>query len=349
MLSINEWVDLVVSESEFLQNIVLNQSLDDSFGLGGSLKTLAQMDSSERPTGVLLTGADGTGKHNAASHILQALDRLEKESFVPVFLQGYLLAEKGVAYPMVSERLSMLLDHFRERKQSLCLVLDEPEECPCCRQLYLFLGAAAQKKRIFGSDGEQELFLILIARRHPSLPSLLQEELLTIVFDLPTLAQRKTFLDRRGKTIRRDVSLEQLAVMTEGCSYTTLGQVINRIQLFIDSFDAAPNDEVLLHLISQLREQASQEKENPVVQSINSLRSAMEEIIGKLSDLARAANSLPVNNTRANNSRYDIHMGQQTSSSSDPLNPSMEDIEKMSIFELGAEMLGEEFNKNFLL
>lgn len=344
MLSTNEWIDLVVSESETLQNIILNQRLDDSFELGRSLKAFAQMDLSERSAGVLLIGSDGTGKHHAAYHIIQALEDQNNDSFVPMFLHGFMIAEQAAGFHVVPARLSALLGHFRERGQGVCLVLDEPEECPYCRQLYLSLGAAVQKTRGFGSESEQELFLILIAKQRPSLPSLLQDELMTIVCELPTLDQRKTYLDRRAKAIRRDISLEQLAELTENCSYRALGEITDRIQLFLDSFDTAPNDETLLHLINQLREQIPQERENPVAQSINSLRQVMEEMVGKLSNLSFAANTSP-----ANNFVQDIQLAPQTSSISNPLNPTMEEIENMPVRELSADLFGEEFNKGFLL
>ena len=70
MKTTKDWLNFHLKESESFQNLILTQNLNDASKLGGALGRMVSRGKTERPSGVLLTGPSGSGKHHAAYHIL---------------------------------------------------------------------------------------------------------------------------------------------------------------------------------------------------------------------------------------------------------------------------------------
>ncbi len=243
-----DWLDSLTQESEAYQDLILNRRLNDASGLGTALTQMIRMGPDERYPGVLLTGPEGAGKHNAAYHVIQALD---EEDFAPVFLTGEDLNEVSGEAFVLTDRLNALLARFYDRKQNLCLVLEEPELCTLSRKLYFFLGRTLWRY-LSASAEEPALYLILIAEKQPPLPDLLREPLLLCPCSLPDREQREAFLSEKGKTIHNYVSLKRLAELSEGCSYAALLQLVDILGFRIDATDQVPEEEELRRCVRQL-------------------------------------------------------------------------------------------------
>ena len=289
MKTTKDWLSFHLKESGSLQNLILNQKLNDASTLGGALSRLVLRGKAERPSGVLLTGPSGSGKHHTAHHILQALD---KENCAPVFLTGASLAEGVSGFQEITERINALLDEFYDRKQGLCLVLEEPDKCGYSDQLFPFLGRIAHEYRN-NIDELPALFLILIAEEPLSLPSILNDLLLCCVCTLPDPEKRRMFLDDRAKALKTYVDLGQLARLTDGCSYAAIGRIVKRLEFIVDTTDRAPDSKTILRLIHEvspaIRHEAApeirQKTADPVVAVLERLETVFHEISDKLSSL----------------------------------------------------------------
>lgn len=338
MKNTKEWLEFLTAESELYQDIVLKQRLNDVTGLGGALSQMIRRGRSERYPGVLLTGPAGSGKHNAAWHIIQTLN---EENAAPVFLTGEDLNEFAGDFSELTAHLNALLDHFFDRPQTLCLVLEEPDACSFSRKLYSFLGRTLHYYQGYPAE-DPTLFLILIAEQQPSLPSLLQDQLLLCPCTLPDRERRQAFLNEKGKLIRNYVPLKHLAELTEGCSYAALGQIVDMLGFRIDATEQAPSEEDLRRCVRQLAPREEQQQQNgnsPVAEALGRLESVFSELIGKLSELDLS--KLNVNGGPAQKTQSFTAGNVQTNAE-----PGMElskaDAEAMPVRQLSAELFGEE-------
>lgn len=247
MKTTKDWLEFHLKESERFQNLILNQTLNDASALGGALSRLVLRGKTERPSGVVLSGPSGSGKHHAANHILQALDL---EDCAPVFLTGASLAEGVSGFFELAERINALLDEFYDREQGVCIVLEEPDECGYSGQLYPFLGRIAHEYKD-NPDELPALFLILIAKEPPVLPSILRDLLLCCACTLPDPEKRRAFIDDRASALKHYVDLNELAEATDGCSYAAIAEVVRSLEFLVDTTDRAPDSETIRRLIRE--------------------------------------------------------------------------------------------------
>ena len=281
MKTTEEWLGFLLKESERYDSIISSLPLNDVSGLGGAMRRIIRRERDERPDGVLLTGPSGVGKHNAAWHILQAL---EEENFIPVFLSGEDLAVFKGDYPALAERLNALLDRFYDEGHDLCLILEEPERSGLGKQIYSFLGMAVRTYRSYPA-GDPSLFLILIAKKQPPLPSLLRDRLLYCPCELPDREKRAAYLAERGKMIRRFVSMERLAELSEGCSYAALGQIVDMLDFSIEATDRTPDEETMLRCIRQVTVQEQPKGKDPVAEVLQRLETVFSGLKDTLSGI----------------------------------------------------------------
>ena len=336
MKTTKDWLNFHLKESESFQNLILTQNLNDASKLGGALGRMVSRGKTERPSGVLLTGPSGSGKHHAAYHILQALD---KEDCAPVFFTGASLAEGVSDFPGLAERINALLDRFYDIGQGLCIVLEEPDESGFSGQLYPFLGRIAHEYRN-NPDELPALFLIFLAKETPALPSILTDLMLCCKCTLPDAEQRRTYIDDRAKSISNYVSLEHLAQVTEGCSYTAIFKIIKELEFLVDTSGCAPDSDTILRVVRQ--NAPTQEITND-----DSLTSALERLETVFSDLADRISNLnltgavaaPVVNSVAS-------VASQRQEREAPTLPSVfvdrKEYEEMPVRQLSAELFGEE-------
>lgn len=324
--------------------MILNRRLNDAGGLGSGLRKLAGWGRTDRPAGVLLTGPRGAGKHNAAWHLLQALDEAD---WAPVFLTGAGLSEDVKDHWALSERLNALLDCFYERHQSLCMVVEEPDGCIFASQLYDFLGRTAAAYKTY-PDGDPELLLILMSEQQPMLTSLLRDQLLACPCDLPTEAQRGAFLDERGRMIRNYVSLKQLAAMTEGCSYADLGRLVEQLGFQIDVSGHAPDEETLKRGIRQLSPAATAAA--PQSQPSAAVVDVLTRIETALNGLAERLGKIRLSSPEAQQFAPQSFVQQNLAAQSAvPQDPDRKSIENLSIRQLTTELFNEDQARELLL
>lgn len=249
MKSAKEWVENITKESNDIYNVVMNKRLGDASGMGEMIRKCIVMGKTARPMGLVLSGPAGTGKHTAAYHAIEAL---EQEGCVPVFLTGSGMAEDISSYADFVECLNAMLDSFYDDGKGLCLVIDEPEEAGFGVRFYSFLGRVANDYRIHPDD-LPTLFIILISEKKLLIPSILSDMLLSLVFVLPDIDQRTVFVNERARSIKNYVSLPDLAKYSEGCSFSDLERVIKRLEVIIDTTDCAPEDDKIRMYFRQER------------------------------------------------------------------------------------------------
>lgn len=333
MRKTEEWLAFLLEESERCQNMVLNRDLNDASGLGRALDRMIRQGRGSRPAGVLLTGPSGAGKHNAAWHVLQALNG---EDYAPVFLSGESLSEFRGDYPAAAARLNALMDQFYDRGQGLCLVLEDPERCGFGRQLFSFLGVSLQAYQSY-PPGDPGMFLILIADKQPAMPSLLRDQLLFCPCALPDLARREAYLTERGKSIRNYVSLKRLAELTEHCSYTALGQIADLLGFEIDATDRVPDEEAILRCVRQFVPAAEPEKPDLVAEALRRLETVFAGLTETISGLKLGQ---PVQQSRTEAVMEKI----ATAGQSQELGamPERESIEELAVSQLSRELFGND-------
>lgn len=326
-----EWLDFLLKESEQYQNLILDLHLNDAAGVGGMLGQLIRRGRGYRPDGILLTGPTGSGKHNVAWHILQALD---EEDCAPVFLTGEALAEFRGDYPALAERLNALLERFYDNKQNLCLVLDEPELGGLGAQLYSFLGMTV---RAYQSDsaGAPYLYLILIAEKQPPLGSLLRDMLLLCPCVLPDLEARTAFLTEHGKAIRNIVSLKQIAELTKGCSFADLRQIVDMVDFRSQITGAAPDEEALRYMIRQVSFEDSKPQEDPVAEALHRLEGVFTELKDALAKLDFSA----IGESKSVKVEEVVVKPQINT---EGVVPDQKSVEEMPVRRLSAELFGED-------
>ena len=336
MKATKEWLDFLLKESESYQNLILTKKLNDASTLGGALARLISRGKAERPSGVLLTGPHGSGRHHAAFHILQALDR---ENCAPVFLTGASLTEGISDFSGLADRLNALLDAFYDRNQGLCIVLEKPEACGFSGQLYPFLGKIAHEYRTH-SDELPALFMILIAETPPALPSVLQEQLLCCVCTIPDSEKRRAFLDDRAGSLKTYVDLSELAKQTEGCSYTAIDQVVKNLEFLVDVYDRAPEHDTILTLIHQVAPEIRPEPVDPIAAALEQIETVFSEISGKLSNL-RFGEPV-ISPAKEHKSAIDLFESNESRTDSNDLSVDRHHFEEMTIHSLSVELFGED-------
>lgn len=272
MLTNETWLSYHLKESAAYASFIRDLSLDDTSGMGSAVADVARQPLRHRPSGILLTGAAGCGKHNAAYHIIQALSR---ESYQPFFLTGRTLGEGAEVFSDLTARLNQLFDHMYDEHRGLCLLLDEPDECKWSTELYAFLGRTALEYAAH-IDSFQPLFLVLISQKPPALALLLRKKLLRCECILPTQTERDRFLSARGKMIASSIDLSALSAMTDGCSYADLEQVIDTLAFHVDRLGRSPRIDELSTFVKPFLPVRGQE--NPIVDAILHLESILEHL-----------------------------------------------------------------------
>lgn len=328
MLTNETWLPFHLKESAAYAAFIGELSLDDTSGIGSAVADVARQPLRHRPSGVLLTGESGCGKHNAAYHIVQALS---EEAYLPFFLTGKTLSEGADGFSDLTTRLNYLFDHMYDEHQGLCLLLDEPETCEWSTELYSFLGRTALEYAAH-IDSFPPLFLILISKEPPVLDALLRKKLLRCECVLPTKAERDRYLAEYGKMIAKTIDLTALSGMMSGCSYADLEQVIDALGFHVDRLGRSPNKAELTAFVKPFL--PVPKEENAVANAISHLEAALGNL--SFSSAAPVAEKQPFANA-------------ETSAQAQP-DPSAERvrIEALPPRQLAYELFGEEKTKALL-
>ncbi|MCD8189407.1 MAG: hypothetical protein LUD78_04180 [Clostridiales bacterium] len=338
-----DWVDRVIGRSEDFEECLKTHWTDDSFGWGALLGKLWNEPADTRPTGLLLTGPEGCGRHAAAAHMVRILHGKE---FGSVWLTGDDLLEEGNV-SVAQERLDALLDDFWEKKKGLCLVLEQLEGRTGRKELLNSLGKSLWDYWLARETKSEasRLFLILIDSGR-GIPSLLRERLQRCRMTLPGQQHRRYFLDNNAKDVAGYVDFDDCAEYTEGFTYAQMEDLVRDLRMQVDATEMALSPEELKQMVEE------QEEEPPAARRRAVLEDRLTQMLDKLPELL---NQLPAllqamsNGGGSQANRADFSSSQIDLSSQNLENMSEEELRK-SLEEkdpnlLVAEIFGEEEGK----
>ncbi len=263
---------------------ILAEPPDDTFGWGATLEQMWREP--WRPSGLLLLGPDGCGKHTAALHMMRVL--LEDGYQYAVFND-----EVFDAAGSVSEMIDWV-GAYMERGSRLCLVLDQLRDRIGMRRLFSFLGTQLARNRRTES-GAYLLFLIVIGSGEPELPAQLRGGLLRCVMAPPSAEFRRVFLANvlweRFQLELKNFAGDELIGATEGFTYAQLRDLAYQIGLML-RLDASEGVE---QYITQLaREQSPlpvrEESGAPLAERLCELLGLLPVLLQDMTEKAAARN-----------------------------------------------------------
>lgn len=189
----------------------LRTEFDDLLGLG-------------RFKGVLLSGAPGNGRHTTARGIISTLS---KQGWYHIQLSGTRLGDD-----MKEIVLDVLQTTFEDtdHETRICILLEDPEQCPWIAELYGVLGWSLVCS---GLADAPEIFLVVIGRED-KVPEELKTMLQICRFAAPDQAAREAYLTQAVADPPLqidDLSMQQLAELTEGFTYQSLSIMIYFLRL----------------------------------------------------------------------------------------------------------------------
>lgn len=229
------------------------------------LETFPSESGKFRGQGVLLTGNDPYSSQAVATKLLE---RLMAGGCAGIFLDAVELGEGGA--PLAIDRLNALLDHCYDAGESLCLILEGTEECPCRRELLRFLGEQLWESLL--NEEQLPLFLILMDNREREIPALLRNRLRLIRTNIPSRARRAAYLEKHGKHLEEYLSLWQFAEVTRTADYAQLRDMIDLTDRLVESrFGRELSDEELEDFLTEQLPTSSREETGEISQAIELL------------------------------------------------------------------------------
>ena len=327
----SKWLEGLLKYSQDLTNYITDNEPDDSFGWGGRLRQLIALDVGQRRSGVMICGPDGCGKHTAAYHVVRELVSIKYTAF---FVRGSQLGEGCASSGEVIARLDELLDHYYDEKSALCLVIDEPSECPFCAEVFNHLGMTSYIYDL-NKDSVPGFFPVLISKENLYPGAILKYRLICCRMTYPSSDDRVAFLNKRGKEISKVLSLQKLAGMTDGFSYAGLIDLVDIFTMIADVSGGVISDRLVNETVENQRMRdpsakapsASSEKGDEI---LNALR-GIEQAISKKGGVSM------------------IHDNPQPEIEQTPdLNEAIKKIQTMPVRDLAISLLGEERYENLL-
>lgn len=264
--SIPRWLGRCKQNTDAVVRGVSRGELDDSFGWGAMLE--AMWKRSDRPSGLLLTGQAGCGKHMAQAHML----RLLMNDGYDVLIISDDVFEEGVRGAEVSEVLEQQLG----RGKKLCIVLDQLTKVrdalvSCCG-------------RMLASEGNA-LFVILLEETAGRIPSMLRDKLLRCHMNLPAAENRWAFMEGYLKRcfdlkLQDFVNEETMNAHTKGFTYAQLKDLTYNIGITLE-MDAS--DGIDEYLVTFAQEQAGE----PQNRDEGLLRAQLGDLVEQLPELLK--------------------------------------------------------------
>lgn len=320
--SVHNWLNDILDLSALQWEDIKNRKLDDTFGWGAIFAASMEANPDVSGRGLLLTGPQGCGKHNAAAHMMKLL---YTEGYDSVFLDGMELDSLGLQ--QAKECLDMLLDHFYDQQKGLCICLDEMAACSCRRQLLTCLGQTLYKYRMYRKE-LNPIYLILIDEQE-DIPNILRQSLRLCRMSYPDLARRETFLTSKAKLLRNSVSLHTFAKATEGASYAQLLDMIANVEGLVDSQGNGLADEGLIAFLSNQMPPVTGEE------SLKKLPELLNKLVEQLPNLASASVVGTVSSQPANQIAAPVNSDQYA-------RDKRKEFEEMKVGDLAADLFGTE-------
>lgn len=206
-----QWCDAVSADSAFICKSVYASKYDDTAGYGYAVcKYLELLNTSAG--GLWLSGPEGTGKHNAAyfavkrmgylncieySNILDTgddtIDLSDKDVYIPtIFLSGADLCFTEDPAAEADIYWECLLGRYM-KKNGVCIVLDNMEQCSCSEIVMERLGRHMCRY----PDSEEYVIVILFDSGTLRVPHMLSKHLMRIAFLPPNNQMREMCIKKR--------------------------------------------------------------------------------------------------------------------------------------------------------
>ena len=267
---------------------------DYSFGWRDVIETTV---SEKKAKGLLLTGAEGSGKHTAAEIAVNMLSG-DEYGYEVIYLsgndfsfstadieadeqerQGIIEREDWDVFTddIVHTFLDNLLNEFYndERQDNLCIMLENISQCDMSDLIYDRMGKYVRMYDV--NEGFPTLFAVVIEPDDSFVRGCLRKYLRLMKMSLPNAAQRRQMLINRKIDFE---TAEAIANHTEGFNYSQLRDLAENINVW-HSVDEVSSEFYMDFISTQMPEQVSDEKE-----LIYSEKVQLYQKLGELIDLA---------------------------------------------------------------
>ena len=267
---------------------------DYSFGWRDVIETTV---SEKKAKGLLLTGAEGSGKHTAAEIAVNMLSG-DEYGYEVIYLsgndfsfstadieadeqerQGIIEREDWDVFTddIVHTFLDNLLNEFYndERQDNLCIMLENISQCDMSDLIYDRIGRYVRMYDI--NEDFPDLFVVVTEPDDRYVKGCLRKYLRLMKMSLPNAAQRRQMLINRKIDFE---TAEAIANHTEGFNYSQLRDLAENINVW-HSVDEVSSEFYMDFISTQMPEQVSDEKE-----LIYSEKVQLYQKLGELIDLA---------------------------------------------------------------
>ena len=284
-MDIQSWVTEITQLSEYQPEYRPYRKDEYPEDYNSILDAFPTEGASFRGCGILLTGNDHFSREAV---VVKMLERLESGNCGHVFLDGMELCEDGAA--TAKARLDGLMDYFYDEGKSLCLILEEMEDCPCRREILKFLGH--QLWVSLADEAQLPLFLILIDNREHEIPGLLRNRLTLCRTNIPNLAQRTAYVEKQAGYLKEYLSFEQFAKLTEGADYAQLRDIIKLAYRMIESLDRPLTEEEQTELLAgQMPPATPESATQKFYQAVEKLTEQLPEMLRDMAEAARSSSA----------------------------------------------------------
>ena len=267
---------------------------DYSFGWKDVIETTV---SEMKVKGLLLTGAEGSGRHTAAEIAVNMLSG-EKYGYEILYLSGNdfnfskadIEADEQERQSIIEREdwdvltddivhtfLNNLLDEFYndDRQDNLCIVLENISQCDMSDLIYDRMGKYVRMYDV--NEGFPTLFAVVIEPDDSLVRGCLRKYLRLMKMSLPNAAQRRQMLVNRKIDFE---TAEAIASHTEGFNYSQMRDLAENINIW-NAVDEVSSEFYKEFISTQMPEQSTDESV-----LIHSEKILLYQKIGELIDLA---------------------------------------------------------------
>lgn len=253
---------------------------------GKAWYTLSKLGA-ERPSGILLDGPLGCGKHTALASYLVALE----DSGNNIFILSRKTMPKTVAeYEVFEEYIDRLFDECIEENKPCAIVFDQVEKYEYIDDLLDLLTYYAC---VYKSGEYPPLFFMVISNEVLEVPSMLSELTVSYHFGNTTYKQRVRFIENRGKQLDGIVSLECLAKKLGDCTYGQLNKIISYIENKISTeyLSAISDDELEEIVKAQLQFKTKKDSLERIADELEVLLENVPELLANAGSVRNSSDS----------------------------------------------------------